>query len=39
MRSQTKQEVVGAAAQAFGFDCDTLHTEIRGVDSWKSGAN
>lgn len=38
MRSQTKQEVVGAAAEAFGFDYDTLHTEVRGVDSWKSAS-
>jgi len=36
MKSETKQLVVGAAAEAFGFDYDTLHPDLSGLDSWKS---
>jgi len=36
MKSETKQLVVGSAAEAFGFTYDTLHPDVDGVDDWKS---
>lgn len=36
LKSQTKQLVVGAAAEAFGFDYDTLHPDVSGVSDWRS---
>ncbi len=36
LKSQTKQVVVGAAAQAFGFDYKTLHPDFSGVSDWRS---
>ena len=36
MKSETKQLVVGSAAEAFGFRYDTLHPDISGVADWKS---
>ena len=36
MKSQTKQLVVGSAAEAFGFTYDTLHPDVTGVSDWKS---
>ena len=39
MKSETKQLVVGAAAQAFGFRYRTLHSDVSGVSDWKSAGN
>lgn len=36
MKSETKQLVVGAAAEAFGFKYDTLHPDVSGLTGWKS---
>ena len=36
MKSETKQLVVGSAAEAFGFKYDTLHPDMRGISDWKS---
>lgn len=36
MKSQTKQLVVGSAAEAFGFEYDTLHPDVSGVTDWRS---
>ncbi len=36
MKSETKQLVVGSAAEAFGFSYDTLHPDMRGISDWKS---
>ncbi|MEM8617392.1 MAG: DUF3137 domain-containing protein [Pseudomonadota bacterium] len=36
MKSETKQMVVGAAAEAFGFSYDTLHPDMKGVSDWRS---
>lgn len=36
MKSETKQLVVGAAAESFGFRYDTLHPDMGGVSDWKS---
>ena len=36
VKSETKQLVVGAAAESFGFTYNTLHTDMRGVADWKS---
>ncbi|MEL6726005.1 MAG: DUF3137 domain-containing protein [Pseudomonadota bacterium] len=36
VKSQTKQLVVGAAAESFGFKYDTLHPDVSGVSSWQS---
>ncbi len=36
MKSQTKQLVVGSAAEAFGFTYDTLHPDMSGISNWKS---
>ncbi len=39
MKSETKQLVVGAAAQAFGFSYDTLHPDVSGVTDWRSAGS
>lgn len=36
MKSETKQLVVGAAAEAFGFSYDTLHPDLSGFSDWRS---
>lgn len=36
MKSETKQLVVGSAAEAFGFHYETLHPDVDGVADWKS---
>lgn len=36
MKSETKQLVVGSAAEAFGFKYETLHPDMRGISDWKS---
>lgn len=36
VKSETKQLVVGAAAESFGFKYDTLHPDVRGISNWKS---
>lgn len=36
MKSTTKQLVVGAAAEAFGFEYDTLHPDVSGIADWRS---
>lgn len=36
MKSETKQLVVGSAAEAFGFTYDTLHPDVSGVSDWRS---
>ena len=36
VKSETKQLVVGAAAESFGFKYDTLHPDVRGVADWRS---
>ena len=36
MKSETKQLVVGSAAEAFGFRYETLHPDMRGIADWKS---
>jgi len=39
VKSETKQLVVGAAAESFGFRYDTLHPDMRGISDWKSASN
>ncbi|MEO1642059.1 MAG: DUF3137 domain-containing protein [Pseudomonadota bacterium] len=39
MKSETKQMVVGSAAEAFGFRYDTLHPDVSGVSDWKTAGN
>ncbi|MEO1660809.1 MAG: DUF3137 domain-containing protein [Pseudomonadota bacterium] len=39
VKSETKQLVVGAAAQSFGFTYDTLHADVRGISDWKSASS
>jgi len=36
VKSETKQLVVGAAAESFGFKYETLHADMRGVSDWQS---
>ena len=36
MKSETKQLVVGSAAEAFGFKYETLHPDMGGISDWKS---
>ncbi|MEO1303487.1 MAG: DUF3137 domain-containing protein [Pseudomonadota bacterium] len=36
VKSQTKQLVVGAAAESFGFKYETLHPDVSGISDWKS---
>ncbi|MHA7898311.1 MAG: DUF3137 domain-containing protein [Henriciella sp.] len=36
VKSETKQLVVGAAAESFGFKYETLHPDVSGVSDWKS---
>ncbi|MEM7638752.1 MAG: DUF3137 domain-containing protein [Pseudomonadota bacterium] len=36
VKSETKQLVVGAAAESFGFKYDTLHPDVRGISNWKT---
>jgi len=36
VKSQTKQLVVGAAAESFGFSYDTLHPDVSGIADWRS---
>lgn len=36
MKSQTKQLVVGSAAEAFGFKYQTLHPDMSGIADWNS---
>lgn len=36
VKSQTKQLVVGAAAESFGFHYDTLHPDVSGISDWRS---
>ncbi|MEM9376610.1 MAG: DUF3137 domain-containing protein [Pseudomonadota bacterium] len=36
LKSQTKQLVVGAAAESFGFQYDTLHANFSGISDWRS---
>ncbi|MEM9572617.1 MAG: DUF3137 domain-containing protein [Pseudomonadota bacterium] len=36
VKSETKQLVVGAAAESFGFSYDTLHPDVRGIADWRS---
>lgn len=38
VKSETKQLVVGAAAESFGFKYDTLHEDVRGVSDWSSAS-
>lgn len=35
-KAQTKQLIVGAAAEAFGFRYDTLHPDLSGITDWRS---
>lgn len=39
MKSETKQLVVGAAAESFGFKYSTLHPDMGGVTDWKSAGS
>jgi len=39
VKSETKQLVVGAAAEAFGFSYDTLHPDVSGVTDMRSAGN
>lgn len=39
IKSETKQIVVGAAAESFGFTYDTLHPDVSGVTSFKSAGS
>ncbi len=39
VKSETKQLVVGAAAEAFGFSYDTLHPDVSGVSDWRSASS
>lgn len=36
VKSETKQLVVGAAAESFGFKYETLHPDVSGISDWKS---
>ncbi|MEM9939358.1 MAG: DUF3137 domain-containing protein [Pseudomonadota bacterium] len=36
MKTKTKQLVVGAAAEAFGFEYQTLHPDVSGISNWRS---
>ncbi len=36
MKSQTKQLIVGSAAEAFGFTYETLHPDVSGINDWRS---
>ena len=39
MKSETKQLVVGSAAESFGFKYDTLHPDVSGIKDWKSAGS
>lgn len=39
MKSETKQLVVGSAAEAFSFTYDTLHPDVSGVTDWRSAGD
>lgn len=39
MKSETKQLVVGSAAEAFGFKYETLHPDVSGVADWRSAGD
>ena len=39
VKSETKQLVVGAAAESFGFSYETLHPDMTGISNWKSAGN
>ncbi|MCF6329430.1 MAG: DUF3137 domain-containing protein [Henriciella sp.] len=39
VKSETKQLVVGAAAEAFGFSYDTLHPDVSGISDWRTAGN
>lgn len=39
VKSETKQLVVGAAAESFGFKYDTLHPDMTGISDWKTAGN
>ncbi|WP_084398873.1 DUF3137 domain-containing protein [Henriciella aquimarina] len=36
MKSQTKQLVVGAACECFGFRYETLHPDVSAISDWRS---
>ena len=36
VKSETKQLVVGAAAESFGFTYDTLHPDVSGISDWQT---
>lgn len=39
MKSETKQLVVGSAAESFGFSYNTLHADVSGITDWKSAGS
>lgn len=39
VKSETKQLVVGAAAESFGFKYETLHPDVSGIADWKSAGS
>lgn len=39
VKSETKQLVVGSAAESFGFKYETLHPDVSGVADWKSAGS
>ncbi|MEL7548096.1 MAG: DUF3137 domain-containing protein, partial [Pseudomonadota bacterium] len=39
MKAQTKQLIVGAAAEAFGFRYQTLHRDFSGISDWRSAGH
>ncbi|RIJ13779.1 DUF3137 domain-containing protein [Henriciella mobilis] len=39
MKSQTKQLVVGAACECFGFNYDTMHPDLSGISGFSSLGN
>ena len=39
VKSETKQLVVGAAAESFGFRYETLHPDVSGIADWKSAGS
>ena len=39
VKSETKQLVVGAAAESFGFKYETLHPDVSGISDWKSAGS
>jgi hypothetical protein len=39
MKSETKQLVVGSAAESFGFKYNTLHADVSGITDWKSAGS